>query len=129
MNKMIKDNLRVLSISFLTIISYLALFAIGFTQQFNTINTNVQGLGTVINSLIAVVVALAFLFFFYNLAIFIMASDKDKKEKSLSNIGYSIIGIFVIVSIWGIVAFIGGALGVEDGSAVPGDIQLPGVTQ
>ena len=128
MNKIIKNNFKVLTASLLATVSYFMLFVVGFAQVFGTILTSINDFKGIVNALIAVVIALAFLFFFYNLATFIMTSDKEKKENSLSKIGYSIIGIFVIVSIWGIVGFIGGAIGIdrEDGG---GTIALPTLEQ
>ena len=67
-----------------------------------------------INPTITVVVGLAIVFFFWGLAQFILHSgDQKTHEEGKNKMLWGIIAIFVMVSIWGIVAWIGGVFGIS----------------
>lgn len=58
-----------------------------------------------LNQAIVVVVALALLFFFWGLANFILYASDDKKREEGKNIMiWGIVALFVMISVWGIVA-------------------------
>jgi hypothetical protein len=80
----------------------------------------VQMISTLIGMLVPVAVALAVLCFFWFLIKFITSEEEgDKKRKALGGIGYSILALFIMVSIWGIVGFLGNILGIGQGGSVP----------
>ena len=77
----------------------------------------IADIGEIINSLKYVVFALAFVFFFWGMAQFILHSGDEKtrgegKQKML----WGVIALFVMVSIIGILRWIGGTIGIP----VPG---------
>ena len=49
------------------------------------------------------------------------AGDEKGREEGKSRMIWGIIGLFVIVSMWGLVRFVGETLGVDPG----GDIEVP----
>lgn len=60
-----------------------------------------------LNDIIPILIVLAVLFFFYGLAMFIFkAGDEEARKKGVSIMIYGIIGLFVIVSVWGLVAIL-----------------------
>ena len=63
----------------------------------------------------AIVVTLIMIFFFYNSAMFIFKSEASAKEKNkfVSSMIWSVLIMFMIVSIWGIVKMIAGTLTLE----------------
>ena len=71
----------------------------------------------IVSALIPLIFALAFLFFLWGILRFMAATDQKKREESKKFIWWGIIGLFVMVSIWGIIKIIGNTLGT--GSAVP----------
>ncbi len=77
-----------------------------FQQILNFIADVIQFLGPVL-------ISLALLAFFYSLIRYLF--DKDNTASSKSYLGYSILILFVMVSIWGIVAFLQQNLGIGDG--------------
>lgn len=63
-----------------------------------------------------VAISLALLAFFVSLIRFLF--DKDKTQDSKQFLGWSILILFVMVSIWGIVGFLQKNLGIENGTDV-----------
>lgn len=95
--------------------------------------SNVGGILGLVNSVqvlldraVPLIVSLAVLGLFWFLLKFVWQGSKDPKarEESIKGMGYSILAIFIMVAIWGIIAFIANLLGVGvggNGSAiVPG---------
>lgn len=75
-----------------------------------------------INQATPVLVSAAVLYFIYGVVTFVIAGDADKKAEARQKVIQGIIGIFVIVSLWGIVFFIGNTLGVGPTGNVEGII-------
>ena len=81
-------------------------------------------IANIINILIGIVVSLAFLYFFWNLAKYIR--DENENDEAKKRMGWAVLAIVVITSLWGIVAFVRNVVGVKEG--VAGTISLPNVT-
>jgi membrane protease YdiL (CAAX protease family) len=81
-----------------------------------------QGL---VSRLVPFAVGLAVLAFFWFLIEFIWKGrdDAEAKKRSLSGMGYAVLALFVMVSIWGIVGFLGSMFGIGQGGSVP----VPGI--
>lgn len=79
----------------------------------------------IISRLVPFAIGLAVLAFFWFLIVFIWkgSSDPAKREDSLKGMGYSVLALFVMVSIWGIIGLLGSIVGVGQG----GNIPVPGV--
>lgn len=88
----------------------------------------VSGVGNVINAIIPVMVALGVVYFLYGVFTYMTAGDDDKKTAAKSKILYGIIGIFVMVSIWGLVNLLTQTTGVQN-NAINLEERLPDVTQ
>lgn len=66
----------------------------------------------VVGKIIPVLVGFALLVFLFGLTRFILsAGDREARTEGKHLITYGIIGLFVIVSVWGIVRFLGNTLG------------------
>ena len=80
---------------------------------------------TIVARLVPFAIGLAVLSFFWFLIEFIWKgrSDPEAKTTSLKGMGYAILALFVMVSIWGIIGFLGSVTGVGQG----GNIPVPGV--
>lgn len=74
-----------------------------------------------INQATPVLISAAVLYFIYGVVRFVIAADADDKEKARGVVIQGIIGLFVIVSLWGLVFFIGNTVGVGPTGGV-GDI-------
>ncbi|MES2214258.1 MAG: hypothetical protein V4465_02605 [Patescibacteria group bacterium] len=78
-----------------------------------TLMTNVKRL---VDLALPLVVGLALLGFFWGLMKFIFAAgDEDKRKEARQIMIYGVIALFVMVAVWGLVAFVGNALGISVG--------------
>ena len=77
---------------------------------------------TIASRLVPFLIGLALLAFFWYLITFIWkgASNPDEQKKGKAGMLYSILAIFVMVSIWGIIAFAGNILGIGQGGDMHG---------
>ena len=68
-----------------------------------------------------ILLSLGVLAFFFGLIMFIWkGSEGEEKRKGwLQFMGYALIAIFAMVSVWGIVAFIGSTLGIGNVQSIP----------
>ncbi len=82
---------------------------------------------TLVARFVPLLVGVALLAFFWFLIEFIWKGKEsaDEQAKGKKGMMYSILAIFVMVSIWGIIAFIGGILGISPGGTMSG-FKLPG---
>jgi hypothetical protein len=80
---------------------------------------------TIVSRLVPFAVGVAVIAFFWFLIQFIVkgGGEGDARTKSLQGMGYSILALFVMVSIWGIVGLLGSMFGIGQGGTVP----IPGV--
>ena len=88
------------------------------------INKLVESVGNIFNNLIPVLFALAIVYFFWGLIEFLRsAGDPKAKELGQSHMIYGIIAITVMISIYGIVAWLAGTLDIDQRT----DVELPHV--
>ena len=80
--------------------------------------------GRLLEVMVSIVVTAAFFYFFWNLVKYIR--DEEDKEAAKTRMGYSLAAIFVIVTLWGIIGFARGVLGIKNEETV-GGINLPTV--
>lgn len=91
--------------------------AIAFAQSLGNLETLLRSIGRLIDIALPIVVAIALLAFFYGIVKFIFAGDEGKKEGQQLMI-WGLVGLFVMVSVWGLVRFIGNALGISQGDTI-----------
>ena len=93
----------------------IALFPLLASAQ-STITSIVNTLSNIINQLIPLLLALALLAFFWGLIKYIWNSGNAEAQDSGKNIMIAgIVGLFVMVSIWGIVGIIANTFGIQTG--------------
>ncbi len=108
--------------------------SIGNTSLGSLFSNNQNGLlgllalaQTILSRLVPFLVGLAVVVFFWFLVEFIWKGRDNpaKQKEALSGMGWSILAIFVMVSVWGIIAFIGNIFGINQGGSMPA-FRLPG---
>jgi hypothetical protein len=74
----------------------------------------ITAIGTLVNLIIPVLIALGVLFFIWGLVQFIFASgDEAAKDEGKRKMIWGVIALFVIVSVWGLVALLNQVTGVN----------------
>lgn len=76
---------------------------------------------TIVSRLVPFLIGLAVVSLFYGIVMF-MWKGRDKAEdhdKWMKWMGYSILAIFVMVSVWGLIGFLGQMLGIGQGGQAP----------
>lgn len=83
----------------------------------NNLQFFLQRIGNLISFALPIIVGLALLGFFWGLAMFILkGADPAAQKSAKSMMIWSIVALFLMVSIWGLVNFIGSTLGVGAGT-------------
>ena len=104
--------------------SFLLPFLVSAQGGITNINTNiVRPIGNIVDVLIPIVFALAILYFFWGLASYILSADHDK-EVAKKRMLWGVIAIFVMASVWGLVAFLRSNLGITN-NTVPSENIFP----
>jgi fumarate reductase subunit D len=95
--------------------------------NFTPLQKIIVATSNIIGSLVPVMIALAVVVFFWFLVQFIWKGAEDPKvhQNGMKGMGYSLLAIFVMVSLWGIIGFVGNALGIGQGGKLP-EFYLPG---
>ncbi|MFA4890526.1 MAG: pilin [Candidatus Paceibacterota bacterium] len=77
----------------------------------------------IINAIIPLLIAVAVVLFLFGVVKFITsAGDEEKRKEARSFMLYGIIGIFVMVSVWGLVGILSDTLGLGTSS----NVRVPG---
>ena len=72
-----------------------------------TLAHSITTISKIINGFIPIVLAIAVLIFFWGLAMYLVsASDKEKRIEGINLMFMGVIAIFVMVSVWGIIAIL-----------------------
>lgn len=71
----------------------------------------------IVSAIIPLIFTLALLFFLWGIVEFMATQKEDKRKEAKKRMLWGIIGIFVMVSLWGIIKILGNTLGIE--STVP----------
>ena len=95
-------------------------------QNLNNVSGLLTSFGRLINTALPIVVGLALLGFFWGLAMFVFnAHNEEKRGEGRSIMIWGVVALFVMVAVWGLVNFLGSAIGVTPGAA--GTPPLPGI--
>lgn len=80
--------------------------------------TNLDSIVTFIknllNTLLPLIIAAAVVYFVYGIAVYVMAGDDDAKAAAKSKIIYGIVGLFVMISVWGLVNILVNTFGLQN---------------
>ena len=82
------------------------------------ISSLVTDIGNIVNQIIPILFAIALLGFFYGLVMYIFGKE-DNKDQAKKTMIWGVVALFVMASVWGLVRFIGTAVGIDQGGAAP----------
>lgn len=82
---------------------------------FDKIKSLLRDFKSLLDLLIPIIFALALLFFFWGLAQFIRSVSDKTIQEGKNKMIWGIIALFVMISIWGIIKYIGDSVGIETG--------------
>src|SRR3972149_11719304 len=98
---------------------------LAFAQQISF--TETKGLFGVLNTIqrllnvvIPILITLGVVYFIWGVIKYVTAKDEEAQKEARSTMIYGIIGLFVIVSIWGLVGLLGRSFGIGAGGGAPG---------
>ena len=106
------------------IVGALALPLVSFAQQLGNLSNLVTSIGGIVNQIIPILFALALLGFFYGLVMYIFGKE-DNKEQAKKTMIWGVVALFVMASVWGLVAWLGSAVGVDQDTAPVVDPLIP----
>ena len=87
---------------------------VSFAQAFGETKKLASGFQGVLNTVIIIATLLAFLFFVWGIAKFIKgADDPNARTEGRQQMIWGVVALTVLVSIWGIVLFLQGELGID----------------
>jgi hypothetical protein len=107
MNNKIKAGILTLGAMMLPLVSFAAL------ENFKGLITSV---GDIINTIIPLMFAVALIGFFYGLIKYIFGADHDKEAAKKTMI-WGVVALFVMSAVWGLVNFLGEAVGINQDEA------------
>ncbi len=100
------------SVTLLTLVPSIALAQ--DVSYFTGLITDVQG---ILNALVPVLIAAAVVYFLWGVLQFVASGDDEEKRKAgRGRMIHGIIAIFVMVSLWGLIGFLGDLTGVDEGT-------------
>ena len=82
---------------------------------FDKIKGLLKDFKSLLDLIIPITFALALIFFFWGLAQFIRSVSDKTIEEGKNRMKWGIVALFVMVSIWGIIKYIGDSVGIETG--------------
>jgi len=110
---------------------FLVLSSLLFVPMFAsaaTVGSVLKVFSDTINAVIPIILALAVLYFFWGLAKYVLNSaNEDAKEEGRNIMIWGIIALFVMVSVWGLIALLQDTFDVDSQSPIiPGKIERSG---
>ncbi|MEK7060347.1 MAG: pilin [Patescibacteria group bacterium] len=87
--------------------------------EFGTVQSIICKIGDIFDIIIPILIIAGVLFFIWGVVQFVIASDEEAKTKGRNRMIYGIIGLVVIVAMWGLVGIINRTFGLGVGTTAP----------
>ena len=79
-----------------------------------TIEGIICKIGDILNIIIPILIVLGIVFFVYGVIMFVISSDEEAKTKGRDKMIMGIIGLAVIIGMWGLVKILSNTFGIEN---------------
>lgn len=74
--------------------------------------------GELFNAILPVLIALAVIYFVFGVVTYVISSDEEAKSKGRDRIIFGVIGLAVIIGMWGLVALLGNTFGLTNTTTI-----------
>jgi predicted membrane channel-forming protein YqfA (hemolysin III family) len=100
----------------LAISTFLATFAplAAFAQNQGLQNILVNNIQPLLNAIIPILITIGVVYFIWGIVQYVIADDEKAKDAGKNRMMWGLIGLFVIVTFWGLIQVIGNTLDVQD---------------
>ncbi len=92
---------------------------VAFGQQLTNISVLISSATHILNQLVPFFIGLGLVVFLFGIVRYVLAGSGEDKASARSIMIYGIIALFVMVSVWGLVNFLGNALGLNNTQNIP----------
>jgi hypothetical protein len=82
-------------------------------------------IGDILNTIIPILVILGVVYFIWGVISYVIGNDEEAKKKGRNRMIYGIIGLVVIVAMWGLVSIVNRTFGLGVGTQAPITPSLP----
>ena len=113
-NMILLNHMKKIIVGAVAFFAPIAVFAQNSTQLFSILGI----IKSVLNFLIPICITLGVVYFIWAVIQYVTVKDEEERAKSKTHMIYGLIGLFVIVSIWGLVGFLGTTVGISQGGTV-----------
>lgn len=103
---------------FTTISLYMFPVLVLADESVTSADSLITKINSILKSILPIIISIAVIYFVYQVMMYTISGDEDKKAAAKDGMIYGIIGLFVMVSIWGLVAILSGTFGFT-GSETP----------
>ncbi|MFA6476652.1 MAG: hypothetical protein WCV68_04620 [Candidatus Paceibacterota bacterium] len=79
-----------------------------------TIEGIICKIGDILNIIIPILIVLGIVFFVWGVITFVVSADEEQKTKGRDKMIYGIIGLAVIIGMWGLVKILSNTFGIEN---------------
>lgn len=105
----------VIASTFLPVFSFAQGFGTTLSTQDGTIGGILATFFQILNFLVPILITLGVVYFIYSVIRYITAKDEEQKGAAKNTMIYSIIGLFVITAVWGLVSVLNNTFGINQG--------------
>jgi hypothetical protein len=114
-----KTLLKISTVAFISVLPVVTLAAGAATgEAFGTVNDIIKALGSMVSNAMPVVIGLAILGFFWGLVKYIFAGGEGGKDEAKTIMGWSLVALFVMFSVFGIIKMFQRTFGVANDNSV-----------
>ncbi len=99
------------------LVSAMPVLALAQSINTNYLTSIINGAKDLLDKLVVVLISLAIVWFIWNVIRYVMSNELEKKDAAKQQMIWGIIGLAVIVSIWGLVALLQNIFGVNTQNA------------
>ncbi|OGI57626.1 hypothetical protein A2906_00120 [Candidatus Nomurabacteria bacterium RIFCSPLOWO2_01_FULL_37_25] len=87
-------------------------FARCSSAQTGTLYSMLCVIGNVLNAVVPILIALGVVYFVWGVVTYVISNDEEAKEKGRNRIIFGIIGLAIIIGLWGLVNILGRTFGI-----------------